>query len=422
MALAAAKKPITRRPTKPAPKAEKSHVFAWEGVDRRGARVKGETRAASMTMVRAELRRQGVNATKVKKRARPLLGGGRKSIGSADIAIFSRQLATMMTAGVPLVQSFEIVGRGHENPAMQDLILSIKQDIESGTAMAEALAKHPLYFDDLFCNLVAAGEQAGVLDILLDKIATYKEKTESIKGKIKKALFYPAAVIVVAIIVTVVILMFVIPQFKELFSSFGADLPAFTLLVIGMSDVLREWWWAVLIAVGAGIWGIGNLFKRSRKFRDMVDRASLKIPVIGGILNKAALARFARTLSTMFAAGVPLVEALESVAGATGNVVYEDAVLKMREEVATGQSLQLSMRQRNLFPHMVIQMTAIGEESGALDEMLAKVADFYEEQVDNAVDGLSSLLEPLIMVVIGGLVGSLVVAMYLPIFKLAAVV
>ncbi len=422
MALAAAKKPITRRPTKPAPKAEKSHVFAWEGVDRRGARVKGETRAASMTMVRAELRRQGVNATKVKKRARPLLGGGRKSIGSADIAIFSRQLATMMTAGVPLVQSFEIVGRGHENPAMQDLILSIKQDIESGTAMAEALAKHPLYFDDLFCNLVAAGEQAGVLDILLDKIATYKEKTESIKGKIKKALFYPAAVIVVAIIVTVVILMFVIPQFKELFSSFGADLPAFTLLVIGMSDVLREWWWAVLIAVGAGIWGIGNLFKRSRKFRDMVDRASLKIPVIGGILNKAALARFARTLSTMFAAGVPLVEALESVAGATGNVVYEDAVLKMREEVATGQSLQLSMRQRNLFPHMVIQMTAIGEESGALDEMLAKVADFYEEQVDNAVDSLSSLLEPLIMVVIGGLVGSLVVAMYLPIFKLAAVV
>ena len=422
MALAAAKKPITRRPTKPAPKAEKSHVFAWEGVDRRGARVKGETRAASMTMVRAELRRQGVNATKVKKRARPLLGGGRKSIGSADIAIFSRQLATMMTAGVPLVQSFEIVGRGHENPAMQDLILSIKQDIESGTAMAEALAKHPLYFDDLFCNLVAAGEQAGVLDILLDKIATYKEKTESIKGKIKKALFYPAAVIVVAIIVTVVILMFVIPQFKDLFSSFGADLPAFTLLVIGMSDVLREWWWAVLIAVGAGIWGIGNLFKRSRKFRDMVDRASLKIPVIGGILNKAALARFARTLSTMFAAGVPLVEALESVAGATGNVVYEDAVLKMREEVATGQSLQLSMRQRNLFPHMVIQMTAIGEESGALDEMLAKVADFYEEQVDNAVDSLSSLLEPLIMVVIGGLVGSLVVAMYLPIFKLAAVV
>jgi type IV pilus assembly protein PilC len=305
---------------------------------------------------------------------------------------------------------------------MQDLILSIKQDIESGTAMAEALAKHPLYFDDLFCNLVAAGEQAGVLDVLLDKIATYKEKTESIKGKIKKALFYPAAVIVVAIVVTIVILMFVIPQFKELFSSFGADLPAFTLMVIAASDVLREWWWMVFLGVGAGIWAIGNLFKRSRKFRDAVDRAMLKIPVIGDILNKASLARFARTLSTMFAAGVPLVEALESVAGATGNVVYEEAVLKMREEVATGQALQLSMRQRNLFPHMVIQMTSIGEESGALDEMLAKVADFYDEQVDNAVDSLSSLLEPMIMVVIGGLVGSLVVAMYLPIFKLASVV
>jgi len=422
MALAAVKKPVARPVSKPAPKAEKAYVFAWEGMDRRGNRVKGETRSSSPTMVRAELRRQGVNPTKVKKKAQPLLGRGKRKITSADIAIFSRQLSTMMAAGVPLVQSFDIVGRGHENPAMQDLILSIKQDIESGTAMAQALSKHPFYFDDLFCNLVAAGEQAGVLDILLDKIATYKEKTESIKGKIKKALFYPTAVIIVAIIVTVVILMFVIPQFKELFSSFGADLPAFTLLVIGASDVMREWWWAVLLCAGAAVWSIGNLFKRSRKFRDTIDRLSLKIPVIGSILNKAALARFARTLSTMFAAGVPLVEALESVSGATGNVVYQDAVLKMREEVATGQALQLSMRQRNLFPHMVIQMTAIGEESGALDEMLAKVADFYEEQVDNAVDGLSSLLEPLIMVVIGGLVGSLVVAMYLPIFKLAAVV
>jgi type IV pilus assembly protein PilC len=413
MALAAARK------TKP--KAEKAYVFAWEGTDRRGARVKGESRASSITMVRADLRRQGVNPTRVTKKA-PSLFGGKKRIGSADIAVFSRQLATMMAAGVPLVQAFDIVGRGHENPSMQDLILAIKQDVESGTALAEALGRHPLYFDDLFCSLVAAGEQAGVLDILLDKIATYKEKTESIKGKIKKALFYPAAVIIVAIVVTVVILMFVIPQFKELFSSFGADLPAFTLLVIYLSDVLREWWWLALIGLGAAGYGISNLFKRSRKFRDVVDRAVLKIPVIGGILNKASLARFARTLSTMFAAGVPLVEALESVAGATGNVVYQEAVLKMREEVATGQSLQLSMRQRNLFPHMVIQMTAIGEESGALDEMLAKVADFYEEQVDNAVDSLSSLLEPMIMVVIGGLVGSLVVAMYLPIFKLAAVV
>lgn len=419
MALAAAQKQAAQKAAKP--KVEKAYLFTWEGMDRRGQKVKGETRAPSVTMVRADLRRQGVNATKVKKKAEPFMAGKRK-ITSGDIAVFSRQLATMMAAGVPLVQSFEIVGRGHDNAAMQDLIIGIKQDIESGTAMAEALAKQPLYFDDLFCNLVAAGEQAGVLDVLLDKIATYKEKTESIKGKIKKALFYPAAVIVVAVVVTVVILMFVIPQFKELFSSFGADLPAFTQLVINMSDILQEWWWAAALGIGGFVYGFGYTYKRSRKLRELIDRISLKVPVIGGILDKAALARFARTLSTMFAAGVPLVEALESVAGSTGNIVYEQAVLKMREEVATGQSLQLSMRQRNLFPHMVIQMTAIGEESGALDDMLSKVADFYEEYVDNAVDSLSSLLEPLIMVVIGGLVGSLVVAMYLPIFKLASVV
>jgi type IV pilus assembly protein PilC len=288
--------------------------------------------------------------------------------------------------------------------------------------MAEALAKQPLYFDDLFCSLVAAGEQAGVLDILLDKIATYKEKTESIKGKVKKAMFYPASVIVVAIIVTVVIMLFVIPQFKALFSSFGADLPAFTLMVIAMSDFMRDYWWAIVLALAGFAFFIKNLFQRSALFRRLLDRAALKIPVIGNILNKAALARFARTLGTMFAAGVPLVEALESVAGATGNIVYSDAVNRMREQVATGQALQLSMRQQDLFPHMVIQMTAIGEESGALDDMLGKVADFYEEEVDNAVDSLSSLLEPLIMVVIGGLVGSLVIAMYLPIFKLGAVV
>jgi type IV pilus assembly protein PilC len=397
-------------------------VFAWEGVDRRGNRVKGELRAPTIALVRADLRRQGVNPTKVRKKLQPLFGGRKRKITSQDLAVFSRQLATLMTAGVPLVQAFDVVGRGHDNPSMQDLVLAIKQDIESGTAMADALRKHPRYFDDLVCNLVAAGEAAGVLDILLDKIATYKEKTESIKGKIKKAMFYPAAVILVAIAVTVVILLFVIPQFKALFSSFGADLPPFTLLVIGLSDMLRAYWWAVALGTGAAVWAIGQLFKRSRNFRELIDRASLKIPVIGGILNKAAIARFARTLSTMFAAGVPLVEALGSVAGATGNIVYSTAVQKMREDVATGQSLQLSMRQRDLFPHMVIQMTAIGEESGALDEMLAKVADFYEEEVDNAVDALSSLLEPLIMVVIGGLVGGLVVAMYLPIFKLAAVV
>jgi type IV pilus assembly protein PilC len=404
------------------PKAEKAYVFAWEGVDRRGTRVKGELRAQSVTMVRAELRRQGVNPLKIRKKAQPLFGSGKRKITSQDLTVFSRQLATMMAAGVPLVQAFDIVGRGHDNPSMQDLLLSVKQDIESGTAMADALRKYPLYFDDLVCNLVAAGEQAGVLDVLLDKIATYKEKTESIKGKVKKAMFYPASVILVAIGVTVIIMLFVIPQFKALFSSFGADLPAFTLLVINISDFMRDYWWAMALGVGSVVWGFSKLFQRSRKFRELLDRLSLKIPVIGNILNKSAVARFARTLSTMFAAGVPLVEALDSVAGATGNIVYSNAVLTMREEVATGQSLQLSMRQRNLFPHMVIQMTAIGEESGALDEMLAKVADFYEEEVDNAVDALSSLLEPLIMVVIGGLVGSLVVAIYLPIFKLAAVV
>jgi type IV pilus assembly protein PilC len=407
--------------TKPKPTTEKAYVFTWEGRDRRGAKVTGETRAPSMTMVRADLRRQGVSPTKVKKKAQPLFGG-KKKITSTDLAMFSRQLATMMSAGVPLVQAFDIVGRGHENPSMQEMLLAIKQDIESGTSMALALRKYPLYFDDLVCNLVAAGEQAGVLDVLLDKIATYKEKTESIKGKIKKAMFYPLAVIAVAIIVSAVLLIFVIPQFKDLFSSFGADLPAFTLMVIGLSDMLQQWWWAVLLGLGTLSYSLAYVFKRSRPFREAVDRAVLKIPVIGPILHKAALARFARTLSTMFAAGVPLVEALDSVSGATGNIVYQNAALKMREQVATGQSLQLSMRQQELFPHMVIQMTAIGEESGSLDDMLAKAADFYEEQVDNAVDSLSSLLEPMIMVVIGGLVGSLIIAMYLPIFKLAAVV
>jgi len=403
------------------PRAEKAFVYAWEGKDRRGTRIKGETRAASIALVRADLRRQGVIALKVKKKAQPLFGG-KKKIKTADIAAFSRQLATMIVAGVPLVQAFDIIGRGHDNASVQDLLLSIKADIESGTALTDALRKHPLYFDDLFCNLVAVGEQAGVLDVLLDKIATYKEKTESIKGKVMKALFYPGAVITVAIIVTTVILLFVIPQFKALFSTFGADLPAFTLLVIALSDFLREWWWGIAVALVTAVYSIGKLWKRSPKFREILDRIVLNIPLIGPIVNKASIARFARTLSTMFASGVPLVEALESVAGATGNVVYSDAVMQMREEVATGQALQLSMRQRRLFPHMVVQMTAIGEESGALDEMLAKVADFYEEQVDNAVDSLSSLLEPLIMVIMGTLVGGLVVAMYLPIFRLAAAV
>jgi type IV pilus assembly protein PilC len=402
-------------------KAANSSVFAWEGMDRRGKRLKGETRAANMAIVRAELRRQGVSATKIKKKARPLFRR-RGRIKGADIAVLSRQLATMIAAGVPLVQAFDIVGRGHENPAMQDLVLEIKGDVESGGTLTDALRKHPQYFDDLFCNLVAAGEHGGVLDILLDKIATYKEKIESIKGKVKKALFYPATVIVVAILVTVVIMLFVIPQFKALFESFDAELPVFTLMVIALSDFMRDWWWTLGLAIAACVFFLGKMFKRSAKFREMIDRITLKLPVIGTILHKAALARFARTLSTMFSAGVPLVEAMESVAGATGNIVYSDAVLQMREEVATGQALQVTMRQRRLFPHMVVQMTTIGEESGALDEMLAKVADFYEEEVDNAVQSLSSLLEPLIMVIIGALVGGLVIAMYLPVFKLAAVV
>ncbi len=411
----------TTKPTRPA-KAEKTYTFLWEGTDKKGRRVKGESLAAGMALVRADLRRQGITPVKIRKKAGSLLGARKKKITPGDIAVFSRQLATMLAAGVPVVQAMEIVGQGHENPSMQELILSLKNDIESGSSMSQALSRHPLYFDDLFCNLVEAGEAAGVLDTLLDKIATYKEKTESLKGKIKKALFYPAAVIIVAILVTAIIMIFVIPQFKDLFASFGADLPAFTLMVIHASEFMRAWWWALLLGAIGLSYGLMGAWKRSPRFREAVDRALLKIPIIGPIMDKAALARFARTLSTIFAAGVPLVEALESVAGATGNVVYTQAVRRMREDVATGQSLQLSMKQVGLFPHMVIQMTAIGEESGRLDEMLGKVADFYEEEVDNAVDALSSLLEPLIMVVIGGLVGSLVVAMYLPIFKMAAVV
>jgi type IV pilus assembly protein PilC len=392
------------------------------GTDRKGNRVSGETRAATAASVRAELRHQGILPLKIRQKSTLFQVARKKKIRPGDIAVFSRQLATMLAAGVPMVQAFDIVGRGHENPSMQEMILSIKADVESGTALAESLRKQPLYFDDLFCNLVEAGEAAGVLDTLLDKIATYKEKTESIKAKIKKALFYPAAVIIVAILVTTIIMLFVIPQFKSLFTSFGADLPAFTLAVIAVSEFMQAWWWLLLFGAVGLSFGFGYVYKRSRKFRQILDRIILKIPVIGVIMQKAALARFSRTLSTIFAAGVPLVDALESVAGATGNIVYADAVLRMRELVATGQSLQLTMKQQNLFPHMVIQMTGIGEESGALDDMLSKVADFYEEEVDNAVDALSSLLEPMIMVIIGGLVGSLVIAMYLPIFKMAAVI
>jgi type IV pilus assembly protein PilC len=412
----------TKAAAAPAPKPEKANVFTWEGTDRKGNRVKGETRAATLALARADLRRQGITPLKLKKKASSIFSNRKQKITSKDIAVFSRQLATMMSAGVPMVQAFDIVGRGHNNASMQEMILAIKADVEGGTSLTASLRKHPLYFDDLFCNLVEAGEQAGVLETLLDKIATYKEKTESLKAKIKKALFYPTAVILVAILITSIIMIFVIPQFKELFSSFGADLPTFTQVVIKLSDFVAAWWWGILAVVVIAVVVASNIWKRSPKFRETLDRILLKVPVLGAIMHKAALARFCRTTATMFAAGVPLVEALQSVAGATGSAVYEKAVLIMRDDVATGQSLQLAMRQQGLFPHMVIQMVTIGEESGALDDMLGKVADFYEEEVDNAVDALSSLLEPLIMVILGTLIGGLVVALYLPIFQLGSVV
>ncbi len=396
-------------------------TFVYEGVDRKGTRVKGEAQASNEILLKADLRRQGINPLKVKKKSKPLLTSGKKIVPK-DIAIFARQLATMMTAGVPLVQAFEIIGKGHEKPTMQDLIMNIKNDVESGTALADALAKHPKYFDNLFTNLVNAGEQSGALETLLDKIATYKEKTEELKGKVKKALFYPTAVLVVAFVVSGILLLFVVPQFQELFEGFGADLPAFTQMVINLSEFMQKWWWLVLLGIGGSVFAFINAKKRSPAIRRALDKVALKIPVVGNILEKSAIARFARTLSTMFAAGVPLVEALESVAGATGNIIFEEATLKMKDEVATGTQLQQSMRTSGLFPNMVVQMVAIGEESGSLDDMLGKVADFYEQEVDNLVDGLSSLLEPLIMAILGVVVGGLVIAMYLPIFKLGAVV
>ncbi len=397
-------------------------IFIWTGMDKRGMRVKGQTRGTNPSLIKADLRKQGIKPLKVKKQSALFSKSAKKKITPKDIAIFFRQLATMMSAGVPLVQAFEIIGRGHDNAGMRALLLKIKNEVESGTSLSETLAKHPIYFDDLVVNLVNAGESAGVLETLLDKIATYKEKTEYLKAKIKKAMFYPAAVIVVAIIVTSILLIFVVPQFEQLFSSFGADLPAFTRLVVDLSEFMQQWWWLVLGIVIGSIVGFLQAKKRSRGFARAFDRFILKVPIIGPIMHKAAVARYARTLSTMFAAGVPLVEALESVAGATGNIVYSDAVLMIRDSVSTGQQLQFAMSQTGLFPSMVEQMVAIGEESGALDGMLAKVADFYEQEVDDAVDALSSLLEPLIMSILGILIGGLVVAMYLPIFKLGAAI
>ena len=394
--------------------------FNWEGMDRKGQRIKGRAVAQNEQSLKADLRRQGVVATRIRKQSKAFSSGGK--VKPEDIAVFSRQLATMLGAGIPLVQAFEIIGTGHDKPAMQKLVLEIKAEVEGGTSLHEALAKHPLYFDDLFVNLVEAGEQAGALEGLLDKIATYKEKSEAVKKKVKKALFYPAAVLVVAVIVTVILLIFVIPQFEDLFKSFGADLPAFTQMIINLSKFVQHYGVLIALAVGGGIYAFSYFYKRSRRMRQVLDRLSLKMPIIGPILNKAAIARYARTLSTMFAAGVPLVEALDSVAGACGNIVYEDGVMKMRDEVATGQRLQRAMENTGLFPNMVVQMIAVGEESGALDTMSGKVASFYEDDVDAAVDSMSSLLEPLIMAILGVLVGGLVIAMYLPIFKLGSVV
>ena len=394
--------------------------FSWEGKDKRGTRVKGKSLAPDEAALRADLRRQGIAPSRIKKQSQGIGRGGK--VKAEDIAVFARQLATMLASGIPMVQAFEIVGNGNDKPAMQKLILDVKSDVEGGTSLHEALSKHPLHFDDLFVNLVQAGEQAGALESLLDKVATYKEKTEALKKKVKKALFYPAAVLIVAVVVTMILLIFVIPQFEELFKGFGADLPAFTQLIINLSKFVQHQGAFIAVVVGGAIYAFQYFYKRSRKMRETLDRAALKFPIIGPILNKSAIARYARTLSTMFAAGVPLVEALESVAGATGNIVYENAVMRMRDEVATGQRLQRAMESTGLFPNMVIQMIAVGEESGSLDTMSGKVATFYEAEVDNAVDAMSSLLEPLIMAVLGVLVGGMVIAMYLPIFKLGAVV
>ncbi|MCW8930052.1 MAG: type II secretion system F family protein [Gammaproteobacteria bacterium] len=404
---------------KPAP------IFVWEGADRNGNRKKGEVQAKNSALAKAQLRREGINVLKIKPKPKPLFGLGgpkKKPITPLDIAIFSRQIATMMKAGVPLVQAFEIVGTGHENFTMQEMIMSLKAEVEGGSSLTEALKKFPLLFDDLYCNLIQAGEHAGILDAILDKIATYKEKTEALKSKIKKAMGYPIAVILVAVIVVTILLLFVIPVFEELFQGFGADLPAPTQFVVNLSKFLQEWWWALFGSIGIFFYVFFYFKKRSKKMREVLDRITLKMAIIGPIMEKAAIARYARTLQTMFAAGTPLVEALGSVSGAVGNIVFQQAVDQIQQEVSTGTQLNKAMTNTGVFPNMVIQMTMIGEEAGALDTMLGKVADFYEEEVDNLVDGLTALMEPIIMSVLGVIIGGIVVAMYLPIFQMGQVV
>lgn len=396
-------------------------LYVWQGTDKNGKKTKGEIQGSSQALVKAQLRKQGVNPTKVKRKSKDLFGPRKQKIRPSDIAVFTRQLATMMKSGIPLVQSFEIVGESLENPSMRVLVMQIRDDVAAGNNFADCIRKHPRYFDDLFCNLVDAGEASGALETMLDRLATYKEKSEALKAKIKKAMNYPIGVVAVAIIVTGILLVKVVPQFAETFSSFGAELPAFTLLVLNMSDFAIAHWWKVIIGGVAFGYAFGEAKVRSQAVRDAIDRISLKLPIVGPILNSSCYARFTRTLATTFSAGVPLVDALESVAGATGNVVYSTATLKIRDDVTTGQQLNFAIKNTTLFPVMITQMVGIGEESGALDSMLDKCAIFYEAEVDNAVDGLTSLMEPMIMAVLGVLVGGLMIAMYLPIFQLGAV-
>ncbi len=396
--------------------------FVWEGTDKRGIKMKGEQLAKNANLLRAELRKQGINPGQVKPKPKPLFGAAGKPVGAKDIAFFSRQMATMMKSGVPIVSALEIIGSGHKNPRMKKMVDGIRADIEGGSSLHEAISRHPVQFDELYRNLVRAGESAGVLETVLDTIASYKENIEALKGKIKKALFYPAMVLVVAFLVSTILLVWVVPQFEEVFKSFGADLPAFTQMVVNLSRFMVSWWWLMAIVMIGSVVAIAMTYRRSEKMQHTVDRLVLKVPVIGQIMHNSSIARFARTTAVTFKAGVPLVEALGIVAGATGNKVYGEAVLRMRDDVSVGYPVNMAMKQLNLFPHMVIQMTGIGEEAGALDAMLFKVAEYYEQEVNNAVDALSSLLEPMIMVFIGTIVGGLVIAMYLPIFKLGAVV
>lgn len=404
-----------------AAKEQKVTTFQWEGKDRKGKKTQGEVTGASIALVKAQLRKQGIVANKVKKKSKPLFGGGQK-VGPFDIALFTRQLATMMKAGVPLVQSFEIVSDGLENKTLQTLILEIRNDVASGNNFASALRRHPKYFDDLYCNLVESGENAGALETMLERIATYMEKTETLKRKVKKAMTYPAAVVSVAIIVTAILLVKVVPQFEALFQGFGADLPVFTQMVVNLSEWMQKWWLVVMGGIIGAIWAFKNAKKKSLRFSDLVDKYILKMPIVGMIIDRSAVAKFARVLATTFAAGVPLVDALQSVSGATGNAIYRDAVLSIKDEVSGGNQLQTAMRQTAVFPVMAVQLTAIGEESGNLDEMLAKVADYYEAEVDDMVENLTTLMEPMIMGVLGVLVGGLIIAMYMPIFQMGSVV